>query len=48
MLKPATPTIKFYDIHPENGGVIMIQGLTYAPIEVEVYGYSYFPQSNMD
>lgn len=47
-LNPATPEIRFFEIHPANAGVIMIQGLTYAPIEVDVHGYNYFPHHNMD
>lgn len=47
-LDRARSKIRYFAIHPSRAGVIMIQGITFAAIDVIVSGYSYFPTYNIE
>lgn len=44
----ARSEIKYFAIHPSRAGVIMIQGITFAAIDVIVSGYTYFPTYDLE
>lgn len=47
-LNRAAAEIRYFAIHPSRAGVIMTQGITFAPIDVIVSGHTYFPTYNIE